>query len=342
MPAAIVFRVQRTKGLEHGVEQALARDRSRRDAGGDERRRPDRRRRRRAGRLRDAARDRPRRARQRPRPGPRHPRRPGGGGRGRSPPAQTPADRRRRGQRQALPRHRQRRLRLGSQPDRQRDELRCAATSSTPTRRCGRCSAGSRPASRSASTTSATASPATRSRSPTTGPSAAACSSRPDAELDDGEFDIVAVGEVGKLRFLGNLPKVFKGTHVEDDEVRVFRALAPRAERQPALRRLRRRRAPHRPARLAARPAARPERDRAAAGRGLSGSGGACSAPSVAAGAGDRRRQPGQRPRRRARPCPGRVLLRLAPDAIARLGAGLERGDRRSSAPPTARPRPRG
>jgi YegS/Rv2252/BmrU family lipid kinase len=46
----------------------------------------------------------------------------------------------------------------------------------------------------------------------------------PDAELDDGEFDIVTVGEVGKLRFMGNLPKVFKGTHVDEDEVRVFRA----------------------------------------------------------------------------------------------------------------------
>ena len=32
------------------------------------------------------------------------------------------------------------------------------------------------------------------------------------------------VGKVGKLRFLRNLPKVFKGTHVENDEVRVFRA----------------------------------------------------------------------------------------------------------------------
>jgi YegS/Rv2252/BmrU family lipid kinase len=46
----------------------------------------------------------------------------------------------------------------------------------------------------------------------------------PDAKLDDGVFDIVAVGEVGKLRFVANLPKVFKGTHVEEDEVRVFRA----------------------------------------------------------------------------------------------------------------------
>jgi YegS/Rv2252/BmrU family lipid kinase len=50
----------------------------------------------------------------------------------------------------------------------------------------------------------------------------------PNAELDDGEFDIVTVGEFGKLRFVGNLPKVFKGTHVEEDEVRVFRA--PRVE----------------------------------------------------------------------------------------------------------------
>ena len=46
----------------------------------------------------------------------------------------------------------------------------------------------------------------------------------PEAELDDGEFDVVTVGEVGKLRFVGNLPKVFKGTHVEEDEVHVFRA----------------------------------------------------------------------------------------------------------------------
>jgi YegS/Rv2252/BmrU family lipid kinase len=46
----------------------------------------------------------------------------------------------------------------------------------------------------------------------------------PKAELDDGEFDIVTVGDVGKLRFVGNLPKVFKGTHVNQEEVRVFRA----------------------------------------------------------------------------------------------------------------------
>ena len=94
--------------------------RSGRAAGGRQRRRPDRRRRRRDGRGRDPARDHPRRARQRPRPRPRDPRRPGGGGRG---PRRRPlaADRRRRGQRQALPRHRQRRLRLRSEPARQRN-----------------------------------------------------------------------------------------------------------------------------------------------------------------------------------------------------------------------------
>jgi YegS/Rv2252/BmrU family lipid kinase len=46
----------------------------------------------------------------------------------------------------------------------------------------------------------------------------------PDAELDDGEFDVVSVAAVGKLRFVGNLPKVFKGTHVDEDEVQVLRA----------------------------------------------------------------------------------------------------------------------
>jgi YegS/Rv2252/BmrU family lipid kinase len=50
----------------------------------------------------------------------------------------------------------------------------------------------------------------------------------PDADLADGEFDVVTVGEHGKLRSLAILPKVFKGTHVEEDEVSVFRA--PRLE----------------------------------------------------------------------------------------------------------------
>lgn len=46
----------------------------------------------------------------------------------------------------------------------------------------------------------------------------------PDADLEDGEFDVVTIGEVGKLRFVANLPKVLKGTHLDDDEVTVVRA----------------------------------------------------------------------------------------------------------------------
>jgi YegS/Rv2252/BmrU family lipid kinase len=46
----------------------------------------------------------------------------------------------------------------------------------------------------------------------------------PDADLEDGEFDVVTIEKVGKLRFLGNLPKVFKGTHVNNEEVQVVRA----------------------------------------------------------------------------------------------------------------------
>ena len=42
----------------------------------------------------------------------------------------------------------------------------------------------------------------------------------PHAELDDGLFDVITIGsEIGKLRYLSNLPKVFKGTHVDEDGV---------------------------------------------------------------------------------------------------------------------------
>jgi YegS/Rv2252/BmrU family lipid kinase len=46
----------------------------------------------------------------------------------------------------------------------------------------------------------------------------------PDALLDDGMLEVVAIARVGKLRFLANLPKVFAGTHVHMQNVHVFRA----------------------------------------------------------------------------------------------------------------------
>lgn len=52
----------------------------------------------------------------------------------------------------------------------------------------------------------------------------------PDAELDDGLLDVVTSGQVSKLRFLSNLPKVFKGTHVDEPQVTVERAAEVRID----------------------------------------------------------------------------------------------------------------
>src|SRR5206468_3346025 len=46
----------------------------------------------------------------------------------------------------------------------------------------------------------------------------------PNAELDDGVFDVVTISDAGKLRHLKALPKVFKGTHLENEEVTEHRA----------------------------------------------------------------------------------------------------------------------
>jgi YegS/Rv2252/BmrU family lipid kinase len=46
----------------------------------------------------------------------------------------------------------------------------------------------------------------------------------PDARLDDGLLDVVAIERVGRLRFLADLPKVFKGAHVRLPSVQVLRA----------------------------------------------------------------------------------------------------------------------
>jgi YegS/Rv2252/BmrU family lipid kinase len=46
----------------------------------------------------------------------------------------------------------------------------------------------------------------------------------PNAQLDDGEFDVVSIGEDSKLRFLLGLKDVLKGKHLHKDSVEVFRA----------------------------------------------------------------------------------------------------------------------
>ncbi|MDQ2630499.1 MAG: diacylglycerol kinase family lipid kinase [Actinomycetota bacterium] len=52
----------------------------------------------------------------------------------------------------------------------------------------------------------------------------------PEAKLDDGEFDVVSIGEGGKLRFLLGLRDVLKGEHLGKEEVSTFRTPRLRIE----------------------------------------------------------------------------------------------------------------
>lgn len=45
----------------------------------------------------------------------------------------------------------------------------------------------------------------------------------PHAELDDGQLDVLMIHEVPKLRYLRGLVKVFKGTHLDSDELALAR-----------------------------------------------------------------------------------------------------------------------
>jgi YegS/Rv2252/BmrU family lipid kinase len=48
----------------------------------------------------------------------------------------------------------------------------------------------------------------------------------PDALLDDGLLDVVLIEQTSKARYLANLPRAFRGTHVRLANVRVLRAAA--------------------------------------------------------------------------------------------------------------------
>lgn len=45
----------------------------------------------------------------------------------------------------------------------------------------------------------------------------------PAAKLDDGELDVVLVDEIGKLDLLWNLPRVYRGRHIDHRHFRMFR-----------------------------------------------------------------------------------------------------------------------
>jgi YegS/Rv2252/BmrU family lipid kinase len=46
----------------------------------------------------------------------------------------------------------------------------------------------------------------------------------PGASLDDGLLDVVTIGRKGRVAYLRNLPRVFRGTHLQDPAVDVVRA----------------------------------------------------------------------------------------------------------------------
>jgi diacylglycerol kinase (ATP) len=46
----------------------------------------------------------------------------------------------------------------------------------------------------------------------------------PDARLSDGEFDVVILGDLGKIDLVRNVPKVYDGSHLSHPKVRVLRA----------------------------------------------------------------------------------------------------------------------
>jgi YegS/Rv2252/BmrU family lipid kinase len=46
----------------------------------------------------------------------------------------------------------------------------------------------------------------------------------PDAAPDDGQFDVVLIGDVSKVDFLTTAPKIYKGKHVDHPKVEVLRS----------------------------------------------------------------------------------------------------------------------
>ncbi|RLC80950.1 MAG: diacylglycerol kinase family lipid kinase [Chloroflexi bacterium] len=46
----------------------------------------------------------------------------------------------------------------------------------------------------------------------------------PEAELDDGLFDVLIIGDMPKLEFVANVARVYKGTHLEHPKVDAYKA----------------------------------------------------------------------------------------------------------------------
>jgi len=59
----------------------------------------------------------------------------------------------------------------------------------------------------------------------------------PNAALDDGQFDVVIIGETGRARALTGIPSLYRGRHLDRREVEVYRARTVRVacEGEPML-----------------------------------------------------------------------------------------------------------
>ena len=137
----------------------------------------------------------------------------------------------------------------------------------------------------------------------------------PDARLDDGLLDVVLLRDCPRLKYLVNLPRVFRGTHVHSRDLTFMKARTVALPREPPVRRLRGRRPDRGAPRHHHRRAPRPEGARPVTLLG----------PKVAAA-----KAVGRVVRASGRgggtSLPGKVLTRLEPHAIGLLGARLEHG----------------
>ncbi len=57
----------------------------------------------------------------------------------------------------------------------------------------------------------------------------------PNALLDDGFFDVVTIGDIGRIELLYNLPAVYRGTHLRNPKVKSERARTVRVESDQGL-----------------------------------------------------------------------------------------------------------
>lgn len=46
----------------------------------------------------------------------------------------------------------------------------------------------------------------------------------PDADPNDGFFDVIVIGDIDKIEYLMTVPKVYDGTHITHPQVDTYRA----------------------------------------------------------------------------------------------------------------------